>query len=81
MEFYNSAGHFKSFRDTLDIANYSIRFPQFIAILLRSIQFVQTSTFMMKGETFDVAVNKIVERVIEIDHEEDEFSEFRRNIR
>ena len=49
MEFYNSEGKFKTFRDTLNINQYPVKFPQFVAILLRSIQFVQTSTFMMKG--------------------------------
>ena len=49
MEFYEPKNKFKSFRDTLDINHYAVKFPQFVAILLRGIQFVQTSTFMMKG--------------------------------
>lgn len=36
---------------------------------------------MMKGETFDSAVVKIIQRIIEVETEEEEFSEFRRNIR
>lgn len=36
---------------------------------------------MMKGETFDSAVIKILQRIIEVETEEAEFSEFRRNIR
>ena len=60
IEFYNSDEKFEGFKDTVDIANHSIRFPQFVAILLRAIQFVQTSTFMMKGETFDTAVVKMI---------------------
>lgn len=50
--------------DTLDINNNPIKFPQFVVILLRSIQFVQTSTFLMKGETFDTATAKIFERIV-----------------
>jgi hypothetical protein len=52
--------------DTLDVDGHGIKFPQFISILLRGIQFIQTSTFMMKGETFDSAVIKIIQRIIEI---------------
>ena len=35
----------------------------------------------MKGETFDVSVMKIIDRVQEIDSEEEYFGEFKRNIR
>ncbi len=38
-----------------------------MAILLRAIQFVQTSTFMVKGETFDVSVAKTIDKIIETD--------------
>jgi hypothetical protein len=40
--------------------HFGIKFPQFVALLFRSVQFMQTSTYMMKGETFDSAVAKIV---------------------
>lgn len=43
-----------------------MKFPQFITILLRGIQFLQTSTFVLKGETFDSAVVKVLQRVIEV---------------
>jgi len=66
IEFYNSDYKFKTFDDTLDVANYGIKFPQFVAILLRATQFLQTSTFMMKGETFDSAVSKVLHKVTEI---------------
>jgi hypothetical protein len=49
IEFYNSDYKFKRIEDTLDVNNFGIKFPQFIAIMLRAIQFLQTSTFMMKG--------------------------------
>ena len=53
LEFYNAdESKFKKVEDTLDINNHAIKFPQFVVILLRSIQFVQTSTFLMKGETY-----------------------------
>ena len=35
----------------------------------------------MKGETFDSAVAKVFEKVTEYEREEDQFNEFRRNIR
>lgn len=66
IEFYNSDYRFKTFDDTLDVTNYGIKFPQFVAILLRATQFLQTSTFMMKGETFDSAVSKVLQKVTEI---------------
>lgn len=68
IEFYNSDEKFKRFEDTLDIDKHPVKFPQFIVILLRAVQFVQASTFMMKGETFDITVNKVVERIVEIDN-------------
>ena len=61
--------------------HHGIKFPQFVTILLRAIQFLQTSTFMMKGETFDSAVAKVFEKITEYEKEEDQFNEFRRNIR
>lgn len=67
IEFYNSDYKFKTFDDTLDVNKLGIKFPQFIAILLRAIQFLQTSTFMMKGETFDSAVSKIIQKITEIE--------------
>ena len=60
LEFYNADYKIKCFEDTLDLDAHGIKFPQFVAILLRAIQFLQTSTFMMKGETFDSAVSKIL---------------------
>lgn len=63
IEFYNSDYKFKNFEDTLDVSAHGIKFPQFVAILLRAIQFLQTSTFMMKGETFDSAVAKILQKI------------------
>ena len=81
LEFYNADYKIKQFEDTLDLTGHGIRFPQFVAILLRAIQFLQTSTFMMKGETFDSAVSKVLQRVADIEREEDEFTEYRRNIR
>ncbi len=39
--------------------------------MLRAIQFIQTSTFMVKGETFDVSVAKIIDHIIELDTEEE----------
>ena len=66
IEFYNCDTRFRRLEDTLDVDGHGIKFPQFIAILLRGIQFIQTSTFMMKGETFDSAVIKIIQRIIEI---------------
>lgn len=36
---------------------------------------------MVKGETFDVSVAKIIDRIIEIEGEEDEFSDFKKNLR
>jgi hypothetical protein len=52
-----------------------------VTIFLRAIQFVQTSTFMMKGETFDSAVAKMFQKVADLEREEDEFTDFRRNLR
>jgi len=66
IEFYNSDYKFKRFEDTLDVNGFGIKFPQFIAIMLRAIQFLQTSTFMMKGETFDSAVVKIIQKITAI---------------
>lgn len=66
IEFYNADSRFSTLDDTLDVQKHGLRFPHFIAILLRSVQFLQTSTYMMKGETFDSAVSKIVTKVIEI---------------
>lgn len=71
IEFYNGDFKFKTFDDTLDVNNFGIKFPQFVAILLRAIQFLQTSTFMMKGQTFDSAVTKIIQKITEIEREED----------
>lgn len=64
LEFYNSDFKFKSLEDTLNIEERCVKFPQFIAILLRAIQFLQTSTFMVKGETFDISVAKIIDQII-----------------
>jgi hypothetical protein len=69
LEFYNSDNRFHRLDDTLDVEGHGIKFPQFIAILLRGIQFLQTSTFMLKGETFDSAVVKILQRIIEVETE------------
>ena len=49
--------------------------------MLRAIQFLQTTIYSVKGETFDVSVMKIIDRVQEIDSEEEYFGEFKRNIR
>ena len=81
LEFYNSDFKFKNIKETVDIENKSIRFPQFVNILLRALQFIQTSTFMVKGETFDVSIAKSIDKIIEADAEEEEFSELKRNIR
>ena len=50
-------------------------------VVLRAIQFLQTTIYSVKGETFDVSVMKIIDRVQEIDSEEEYFGEFKRNIR
>ena len=63
IEFYNSDSKFKKLEETLDVSHFGIRFPQFVAIVLRAIQFLQTSTFMMKGETFDSAVVKLIQKI------------------
>jgi hypothetical protein len=34
--------------------------------MLRAIQFLQTATFELKGETFDSAVAKVIHRITEI---------------
>ena len=65
----------------MDIENKSIKFPHFIAILLRSIQFLQTTMFNVKGESFDVSVVKIIDRILDIDSQEEDFGEFKRNLR
>ena len=62
-EYYNENHKFKKIEDTVNVLNFGIKFPQFVVILLRSIQFIQTSTFMMKGETFDTAVTKIFDQI------------------
>lgn len=49
--------------------------------MLRAIQFLQTTIYSVKGETFDVSVIKIIDRIQEIDSEEEYFGEFKRNIR
>ena len=36
---------------------------------------------MVKGETFDVSIAKSIDKIIEADTEEEEFSELKRNIR
>ena len=81
LEFYNANRKFSRMEDTLDVANCGIRFPQFVAILLRSVQFLQTSTFLLKGETFDSAVGRVLDRVSEVEEEEEDFTEWRRNLR
>lgn len=81
LEFYNSDFKFKNIKDTVDIENKSIRFPQFVNIFLRALQFIQTSTFMVKGETFDVSIARAIDKIIEKDGEEEEFSDLKRNIR
>lgn len=65
----------------MDIENKCIKFPQFISILIRAIQFLQTTIYSVKGETFDVSVSKIIDRITEINSEEEEFGEFKRNLR
>ena len=65
-EFYNSdESKYARIEDTLDIVDHSIKFPQFIVILLRSIQFLQSSALIMKGETFDSASTKIFAIIVE----------------
>ena len=81
LEFYNSDQKFTHMEDTLDVAHCGVRFPQFISILLRGVQFLQTSTFLLKGETFDSAVGRVLERVTEVEEDEEDFSEWRRNLR
>lgn len=67
LEYYNNDFKFKNIKDTVDIENKPVKFVQFVAILLRAIQFIQTSTFMVKGETFDVSVAKVIDSIIETD--------------
>lgn len=62
-EYYNSDLKFKTTADTLNITDFPIKFPQFIAILLRCIQFVQTSNLLMKGHTFDSTAASIINRI------------------
>ena len=64
IEYYNSDFKFKNIKETVDIENKCIRFPQFISILIRAIQFLQTTIYSVKGETFDVSVTKVIERII-----------------
>ena len=65
-EFYNcNEDKYRKIEDTLDIIHHSIKFPQFIVILLRSIQFLQGSALVMKGETFDSATTKIFATIVE----------------
>lgn len=49
----------------LDVTEHAVRFPQFILIMLRSIQFLQSSALIMKGETFDSAATKIFANIVE----------------
>jgi hypothetical protein len=49
IEFYNADTRFRRLEDTLDVEGHGVRFPQFVAVLLRAVQFLQTSTFMLKG--------------------------------
>ena len=63
LEFYNADQKITRMEDTLDVTNCGVRFPQFVAILLRSVQFLQTSTFLLKGETFDSAVGRVLDRI------------------
>ena len=49
LEFYNSDFKFKNIKDTVDIENKTVKFPQFVNILLRALQFIQISSFMVKG--------------------------------
>lgn len=53
---------------------------QFVCILLRAISFKQSQLTASKGETFDVAVAGVIERIIGVEAEEYLCSEVKQSI-
>lgn len=80
-EFYNAdESKYTRIEDTLNIVEHSIKFPQFIVVILRSIQFLQSSALIMKGETFDSAATKIFTNIVESHAEMADRTSFQLNL-
>ena len=80
-EFYNADdSKYTRIEDTLDINHHSVKFPQFIVIILRSIQFLQSSALIMKGETFDSAATRVFSNIVEAHSQMGDLNGFQMNL-
>lgn len=64
LDLYNNGIRFSCLEDTVDIEKKPINFVQFVCIILRAISFKQSQLTANKGETFDVSVASVIDRII-----------------
>ncbi|KAL4509138.1 hypothetical protein ABPG72_018069 [Tetrahymena utriculariae] len=65
---------------SLDLSN-GVKFPEFIFIILKATEYIQTTNLMSDGESFDMSLDTLVKRIVSIDNNEDEFNEFQKHMK